>query len=65
MHLEFQNITSMLAQNGFPVHIIQNQIRKFLDKKHQVVQNKNKKICNLFSFDYHSLAILPTTFKTN
>jgi len=42
MHLEFQNITSMLEQNSFAVHIIQNRIRKFLDKKHQIIQSKEK-----------------------
>jgi len=26
---------------------------------------KNKRICNSFSFDYQSLVILLTTFKTN
>jgi len=50
MHLEFQNITSMLAQNGFSPHIIQNQIRKFLDKKHQIVQNKGKQEKSQFVF---------------
>jgi len=31
-----------VEQNGFPVRIIQNHIGKFLDKKHQIIQNKEK-----------------------
>jgi len=56
MHLEFQNITSLLSQNGFSVRIIKNQIRKFLDNKHKIVQNKFCKklstnfICDTFCY---------------
>ena len=41
MHNEFETITNMLLKNGYPLFFIQNQIRKFLNKKHQSNLNNN------------------------
>ena len=35
IHKEFEHITDMLLKNGYPLSIINSQIREFLDNKHQ------------------------------
>ena len=34
IHSEFETITNLLLKNGYPLSFIQNQIRKFLNNKH-------------------------------
>jgi len=55
IHSEFQFIFSILLKNGYPLQFIDNQIRRFMNKKHQIQQSFNNQLPHTVSLKFRVL----------